>query len=98
LTQIPVRRAYYPRAAERFDAFLAAHRQTAEIFGTRSGDRLSWMLIPDLDPAQRDDIDFTTEAFCGVFGETGLAAASVPELIDRAVAFCNDVLWGTLNA
>jgi len=98
LATIPVRRAYYPGASDRFDAFLAAHRQTAEIFGARAGDRLPWMLIPGLDPTDRDDIAFTTEAFCGVFGETGLAAESVPEFIDRAVAFCNNVLWGTLNA
>ncbi len=97
LAEIPVRRAYYPGASDRFDAFLAAHRQTAETFGTRAGDRLPWMLIPNLDPANRDDIAFTTEAFCGVFGETGLEAASVPEFVDRAVAFCNNVLWGTLN-
>ncbi len=97
LAAIPVRRAYYPGASDRFDAFLAAHRQTAETFGARSGDRLPWMLIPNLDPANRDDIAFTTEAFCGVFGETGLEAASVPEFVDRAVAFCNNVLWGTLN-
>jgi Aldehyde dehydrogenase family len=97
LAAIPVRRAYYPGASDRFDAFLAAHRQTAETFGTRSGDRLPWVLIPSLDPANRDDIAFTTEAFCGVFGETGLEAASVPEFVDRAVAFCNNVLWGTLN-
>jgi acyl-CoA reductase-like NAD-dependent aldehyde dehydrogenase len=97
LAEIPVRRAYYPRAADRFDAFLAAHGQDAEIFGSRTGDRLPWMLIPGLDPAHRDDIAFTTEAFCGVCGETGLDAATVPEYIDRAVAFCNDVLWGTLN-
>lgn len=97
LTQIPVRRAYYPGAADRFDSFLSAHQATAEVFGTRAGDRLPWMLIPGLDPSQRDDIAFTTEAFCGVFGETGLAADTVPEFIDRAVAFCNNVLWGTLN-
>jgi hypothetical protein len=97
LAEIPVRRAYYPGAAGRFDAFLAAHRQTAETFGARAGDRLPWMLIPNLDPANRDDIAFTTEAFCGAFGETGLEAASVPEFVDRAVAFCNNVLWGTLN-
>lgn len=97
LAAIPVRRAYYPAASDRFDAFLAAHRQTAETFGSRSGDRLPWMLIPNLDPANRDDIAFTTEAFCGVFGETGLEAASVPEFVDRAVAFCNNILWGTLN-
>lgn len=98
LDQIPVRRAYYPGAADRFDTFLSQHRETAETFGTRAGDRLPWMLIPDLDPANRDDVAFTTEAFCGVCGETGLPADSVPEFIDRAVAFCNDVLWGTLNA
>jgi acyl-CoA reductase-like NAD-dependent aldehyde dehydrogenase len=97
LAQIPNRRAYYPGAAERFDAFLAAHRDTAEVFGARAGDKLPWMLIPRLDPEKRDEICFTTEAFCGVFGETGLEAAGVAEYVDRAVAFCNERLWGTLN-
>jgi aldehyde dehydrogenase family protein len=97
LAEIPVRRAYYPGASDRFDTFFAAHRDTAEVFGSRAGDRLPWMLIPGLDPANRDDVAFTTEAFCGVFGETALVADSVPEFLDRAVAFCNNVLWGTLN-
>lgn len=97
LRQTPLRRAYYPGAGDRFDAFLAAHEQTAEIIGARSGDKLPWMLIPNLDPGQRDDICFTTEAFCGVCGETALEAASVPEYVQKAVAFCNDTLWGTLN-
>ncbi len=98
LKQTPVRRAYYPGAAERFDAFQSAHKDTAETFGTRAGDRLPWMLIPGLNPAKHDDIAFTTEAFCGVFGEVGLDAGTVPEFIDKAVAFCNGTLWGTLNA
>jgi hypothetical protein len=97
LQQTPLRRAYYPGAPERFDAFLAAHEPTAQVFGARAGDKLPWMLIPNLDPEKRDDICFTTEAFCGVCGETGLEAATVPEFIERAVAFCNDALWGTLN-
>ncbi len=97
LGQVPVRRAYYPGAADRFDTFQAAHKDTAETFGNRSGDRLPWMLIPGLDPTKRDDIAFTTEAFCGVFGEVGLDAGTVPEFIDKAVAFCNGTLWGTLN-
>lgn len=97
LTEIPVRRAYYPGASQRYEAFLAAHMDTAEIFGVRALDKLPWMLIPGVDPEKRDDICFTTEAFCGVCGETGLAAASVPEFIEKAVAFCNDTLWGTLN-
>ncbi len=97
LAKVPTRRAYYPGAPDRFEAFLSAHRQTAEVFGSRTGDHLPWMLIPGLDPANRDDIAFTTEAFCSVFGETGIEAESVPEFLDRAVAFCNNVLWGTLN-
>ena len=44
-----------------------------------------------------DDIVFTTEAFCSLFGETPIAATQRAEFIDRAVAFCNDDLWGTLN-
>lgn len=97
LKQIPVRRAYYPGAADRFETFTTAHERRAETFGERSGDRLPWTLIPDLDPLNTDDICFTTEAFCGVFGETGIEADTVPEFIDRAVAFCNRTLWGTLN-
>jgi hypothetical protein len=97
LTEIPVRRAYYPGAPRRYEAFLAAHLETARIFGVRALDKLPWMLIPGVDPEKRDDICFTTEAFCGVCGETGLEAASVPEYIDKAVAFCNDTIWGTLN-
>ena len=97
LTEIPVRRAYYPGAPRRYEAFLAAHMETARIFGVRALDKLPWMLIPGVDPEKRDDICFTTEAFCGVCGETGLEAASVPEYIEKAVAFCNDTIWGTLN-
>jgi acyl-CoA reductase-like NAD-dependent aldehyde dehydrogenase len=97
LQEIAPRRAYYPGAADRFDAFHAAHRDTAEQFGERKGDRLPWMLIPGLDPARRDDVCFTTEVFAGVFGEVGLEAASAPEFLERAVDFCNGTLWGTLN-
>jgi acyl-CoA reductase-like NAD-dependent aldehyde dehydrogenase len=97
LTQIPVRSAYYPGASHRYEAFLAAHMDTARIYGVRDLGKLPWMLIPGVDPGKRDDICFTTEAFCGVCGETGLTAGSVPEYIEKAVAFCNDTLWGTLN-
>ncbi|HSS76401.1 MAG TPA: aldehyde dehydrogenase family protein, partial [Thermoanaerobaculia bacterium] len=97
LAQVPVRKAYYPGAVDRFETFLAAHPETAETFGSRSGDKLPWVLIPGLDPAKRDDVCFTTEAFCGIFGETALEATTVPEYVDKAVAFCNDTLWGTLN-
>ena len=41
---------------------------------------------------------FTTEAFCSLFAETALDAASPAEFVDRAVDFANDGIWGTLGA
>jgi acyl-CoA reductase-like NAD-dependent aldehyde dehydrogenase len=109
LARVPARRAYYPGAADRYHAFVAAHPE-AERFGeaagklgeagepSAAGDRLPWTLIPHLDPGARGDICYTTEAFCGLFAETAIAAGGIPEYLERAVAFANDSLWGTLNA
>jgi acyl-CoA reductase-like NAD-dependent aldehyde dehydrogenase len=96
LRETPLRRAWYPGAADRWSRFAAAHPE-AELFGKKTGDLLPWTLIHSLDPQSRDDICYTTEAFCGVFAETPIAAASVPEYLERAVAFANETLWGTLN-
>lgn len=97
LRRIPPRKAWYTGAADRFDAFLAAHPE-AERFGDRRGDQLPWALISGVDPGNPEDITFKTEAFCGVFAETGLEAGSVAEYLQRAVRFANETLWGTLNA
>lgn len=97
LSRIPLRPAYYPGAHERQRAFVAAHPD-AEQFGTPQEQELPWTLIADLDPVRSDDICFTTEAFCGLFGETALPAGGVAEYIERAVDFANENIWGTLNA
>jgi hypothetical protein len=60
---------------------------------------IPFTFIPGLDASHGDDIAFTTEAFCGVFGEVALdAPRSVPDFLDAAVTFCNEQLWGTLSA
>lgn len=97
LAQVPTRKAYYPGAADRYDAFLAKHPE-AELFGEADGDRLAWALIPGVDATRRDEICYTTEAFAGLFAETPLEAPSVPAFLAQAVAFANESLWGTLNA
>jgi hypothetical protein len=38
------------------------------------------------------------ESFCGECAETALPAASAAAFVDAAVAFCNDVVWGSLSA
>ncbi len=127
LARLPERRAYYPGAADRYRAFVAAHPEAerlgraqqpaaptggvasaAGVASDGAGDDrpggaaagapvLPWTLIAGVDPAARGDICFTTEAFCGLFAATALAADSVPQFVERAVAFANDSLWGTLN-
>ncbi|HET9918822.1 MAG TPA: aldehyde dehydrogenase family protein [Ktedonobacteraceae bacterium] len=96
LAKVPPRAAYYPGAHDRQRMFVAAHPE-AEQYGTVSEGQLPWTLISGVDPANEDDVCFTTEAFCGLFSETALDATSIPTYIDRAVAFANEQLWGTLN-
>lgn len=100
LAEIPPRRAYYPGAFERFDQLTAGHPET-ERYGQREGERedgrLPWGLVAGLDPDAEDEPLYTTEAFCSLFAETAIEASGPAEFLDRAVAFCNDVLWGTLN-
>lgn len=92
----PPRKAYYPGAADRYDAFVEAHPE-AETYGAASEDELPWTLIADVDPTAEDEICFQTEAFCGVFSETALPASSVAEYVAAAVEMANERLWGTLN-
>ena len=97
LAAVPARRPYYPGAAKRDAAFRAAH-PAAERLGHAGEGTLPWTLVPGLDPANADDMCFRTEAFCGLVAETAIDAGSAAEFIGRAVRFCNETLWGTLNA
>lgn len=93
----PPRAAYYPGAQARYEAFLEAHPEAEQIGAAGEGE-LPWMLVEGLDPEVEDDICFTTEAFCSVTSEVAIPATHVIEYIDKAVEFCNETLWGTLNA
>ena len=97
LARIPTRRAYYPGAAERRQAFVSDHPDATEI-GAGGGDALPWTLVRDVDPGKLDDICFNVEAFCGLMAETGLAAETPADFVAAAVEFCNEVVWGTLGA
>ncbi len=97
LAGITTRRAYYPGAASRCEAFVAAHPE-AESYGTGPADALPWTFIRGVPPGRTDDIVFNVESFCGEVAETALTAPDAAAFIDAATAFCNDVLWGTLSA
>jgi hypothetical protein len=97
LAHITTREAYYPGATDRCATFVTAHPE-AEQLGTGPEGTLPWTFIRGVEPGRTDDIVFNVESFCGECAETALPAASTAEFVDRAVAFCNDVVWGTLSA
>jgi hypothetical protein len=91
------RRAYYPGAADRRAAFVAAHPDAEEL-GSGPDDALPWTFMRGVPPGQTNDICFNVESFFGQVAETALTAPSAAAFVDAATAFCNDVLWGTLGA
>jgi hypothetical protein len=97
LAHLATRRAYYPGAAERRAAFVAAHPEAEEL-GSGPPDALPWTVIRGVPPGHTGDICFNVESFCGEVAETALTAPSVAAFVDAATAFCNDVVWGTLSA
>jgi acyl-CoA reductase-like NAD-dependent aldehyde dehydrogenase len=97
LKRVETRNAYYPGAKERHRIFLDEHPDALQ-FGDRSGDRLPWTFITNIDPKNKADICFRREAFCSLFAETAIKALSTVDFLERAVTFANHNLWGTLNA
>jgi len=99
LGEYPVRKAYYPNAQRFHDDFLKAHKEARQIGAddVQAGE-LPWTLIPNLDPKNKEDIAFRSEAFCGLFAETALNAKDTSDFISKAVKFANETLWGNLSA
>ncbi len=95
LARVPTRLAYYPGAFERRDRFLAVHPDAHQIGRVVPG-AMAWTLVRDVDASRRDDPCFRDEAFCALTSETALDASSPEEFLQRAVDFCNVVVFGTL--
>ncbi|MBK9035944.1 MAG: aldehyde dehydrogenase [Myxococcales bacterium] len=95
LVDTPARAAYYPGAVERY-ARLTAGRDLHVPGGAGAGE-LPWTIIRGVDVAAADPV-FTVEPFCAVVSDVVLPAADPVEFLAEATRFCNDRLWGTLNA
>jgi len=97
MAELGTRRAYYPGARARHDAFVAAHPEAEEL-GSGPADSLPWTFIRNVPAGRVDDICFNVESFYGEIAETALSAPTPAAFVDTATAFCNDVVWGTLGA
>ncbi|HSP65441.1 MAG TPA: aldehyde dehydrogenase family protein [Candidatus Deferrimicrobium sp.] len=95
LAAAPRRPAYYPGADQRQQAMASSHPGARTLGGD---DRAPTTLITGLRSTDTDEACFRDEAFAPVLTATTIGGADIDEFLDRAVAFCNDHLWGTLGA
>ncbi len=96
MAEMPTRKAYYPGALQRFEAFRQAY-PAAELLGKGGEGVVPWTLVRGV-PPQRGEYAFENEAFCGVLAETTIEADGPATFLDRASDFVNANLWGTLSS
>ena len=95
----PARYAYYPGARERFTALTGGRqRETLHSFGDAPDGALPWTLISQVDSSREDEPLFNTEPFCGILSHTEVGSTDPAAFLTAATRFCNERLWGTLNA
>lgn len=94
LAKMAPRKAYYPGAEQRYQAFLAQYPQ-AQVVGNGET-TVPWTVIPNV-PPQKGEYALTTEAFCGVLAEVTLPASHTADFLSQAVEFANETVWGNLS-
>jgi acyl-CoA reductase-like NAD-dependent aldehyde dehydrogenase len=95
LSEIPSRKAYYPGARDRYDAFVAQYPRAKKLSADGEG-LVPWTVIGDVKPT-KDEYALCNEAFCGVIAEVALDAKTAEDFIEEMVRFGNDEIWGTLS-
>jgi aldehyde dehydrogenase (NAD(P)+) len=97
LGTVPLRKAYYPGAEERWQRLTGGRRGVRNV-GTPGQGELPWTILAGLESADAGDPAYTTEPFCSVLSETEVGSDDPVEFLDRAVDFANNRLWGSLSA
>jgi acyl-CoA reductase-like NAD-dependent aldehyde dehydrogenase len=92
----PPRTAYYPGARDRYDSLTSG--RAVETYGEAREGVLPWTLIPQVDSSRTDDPLFSTEPFCSILSQTEVGDRDPAAFLASVTTFCNDHLWGTLNA
>ncbi len=90
-------KCYYPGSIERMKEILEYYPD-AKVVGDFEDGKAPWIFVPGLDANNAQELAFKNEIFGPFLSETAISANSTLEFIDKAVEFCNNTLWGTLNA
>jgi len=88
LAGVPPRHAWYPGACERYEEYVGR--------SAGPGLDLPWVMLRDVDPDDRPHV-VRRECFVGAFAEVALDAPDTPAFVDRATAFANERIAGTLG-
>ena len=94
---VPPRHPYYPGAAARQAAAVAAH-PTAELLDEPGAADVPRTFIPGVDASDATAHAFREEFFGGVLAETSLPGDTAADFLSNAVRFANERLRGTLGA
>ena len=97
LAEVPPRKAYYPGARSRYGDLLGS-RTNVKRFGKEDPDTLAWAFITDVDASNAKEPLFQIEPFCGILSQTDLDEKDPAAFLAALTTFCNERLWGTLNA
>ncbi len=95
LAAMPPRRAYYPGAMERYQAFLDHYPQAKPLIPA-AAEVVPWTWIPNVQP-KAGEYALTNEAFCGVLSEVTLQANDAAAFLKEGVRFANGDCWGSLS-
>ena len=95
--RVTPRYAFYPGAHARYQA-LTRDRANVQTFGRGPEGSLPWTLVRGLDENEPATLQFRMEPFCSILSLVELDESDPGAFLDRATTFCNDTLWGTLNA
>lgn len=95
LAKTPARKAYYPGAKQRYQAFVD-HYPKARALGEGGDQVVPWTVLPDVKP-EASEYALRNEAFCGVLAEVALDATDADDFVKKMVPFANEVCWGTLS-
>lgn len=97
LETVPPRKAYYPGARDRYED-LTRGRSNVKKLGAPGFDSLPWAIVSDVDAGDPKEKLLVTEPFCGMISHVEISTNEPAQFLRDATPFCNDRLWGTLNA
>ncbi len=95
ISKTTARDAYYPGSKDRHESIKQNYGNCDHL---DENEKLSRLLIPDLDHKSNNEYLFQNEVFVGALAQTSLPGISAKEYLINTIQFCNEKLWGTLGA